>query len=247
MEETLTYFSFPLNVILALLWMAIWVILWKNHRDSRIVRFMLSPYATISALFLLLVSCLWLGFSVDRRFVGSVMFIALLLYVQTILLLVILRGWRRVDGQIRWRFLLVHAGLLLAVGAGFWGSPDSYEARVKLELGESAREAYLLDGQRFVLPYEVLLEDCRTEFSKGGKPIHYEAVVSIDGSKPVSITVNHPYGVRPGEDIYIASVSDSGCVLQIVREPWRYLALAGIVMLLAGALMLFIKGPERRL
>jgi uncharacterized membrane protein HdeD (DUF308 family) len=33
------------------------------------------------------------------------------------------------------------------------------------------------------------------------------------------------------------------CVLQIVREPWRHTALAGILLMIAGALLLFIQGP----
>jgi hypothetical protein len=36
----------------------------------------------------------------------------------------------------------------------------------------------------------------------------------------------------------------SYCILEIVREPWKYLTVAGIVMLLAGALLLFIGGPD---
>ena len=83
------------------------------------------------------------------------------------------------------------------------------------------------------------------ETSVDGKPSYYEAQVSVDGGEPVSIIVNHPHSVHFGEDIYLASVTESGCVLQIVREPWRYFALAGILMLLAGAFMLFIKGPRR--
>ena len=51
--------------------------------------------------------------------------------------------------------------------------------------------------------------------------------------------------VRFGEDIYLTSVSDEGCVFQIVREPWRYFALVGILMLIAGAFMLFVGGPRR--
>ena len=69
--------------------------------------------------------------------------------------------------------------------------------------------------------------------------------MAVDGAVPVRITVNHPYSVRLGEDIYLASASEGGCVFQIVREPWRYFALAGILMLLAGAFLLFIKGPRR--
>jgi hypothetical protein len=68
-----------------------------------------------------------------------------------------------------------------------------------------------------------------------------------DTEKIVSITVNDPYSVGFGEDIYLVSVNKDNnyCILQIVREPWRYFALAGIVMLIAGAFMLFIKGPRR--
>ena len=36
------------------------------------------------------------------------------------------------------------------------------------------------------------------------------------------------------------------CMLQIVREPWRYGAIVGIIMMLTGAFMLFVGGPRRR-
>lgn len=239
-----TFFAFPLNLLLAILWAAVWIWLWKNRRESAPVRFILSPAATISSLILLLAACLWVGLSGERSFVQTVVFVGLLLYLQTVLLLVIVRGWRR-SGRVRWRFLLIHAGFLLAVGAGFWGAPDSSESRVKMGRGDTVREAYSLDGGRVVLPYELYLDDYVAEVSEDRKPVHYEAVIKIDGQGPVSVTVNHPYGVRFGEEVYLTSVSDSGCVLQIVREPWRYFALAGIIMLLAGAFMLFIKGPQR--
>jgi hypothetical protein len=87
--------------------------------------------------------------------------------------------------------------------------------------------------------------DYSTEYSSDGKPVHYEARVSVDGQVPATITVNNPLSIGIGRDIYLASISDDGCVFQIVIEPWRYLALAGIIMLLAGAFMLFIKGPVR--
>ena len=49
-----------------------------------------------------------------------------------------------------------------------------------------------------------------------------------------------------GEDIYLVGVSEGSCVLQIVREPWRYFALAGVIMMLAGAFLLFVNGPNKR-
>ena len=245
MEQFWTFFAFPLNLLLAVLWIVVWGWLWKNRPSGRIVRFMLSPVATVSSLSLLAGACLWIGLSGDRGFVQSAFFVALLLYVQTVVFLVILRGWRRADGVVRWRFLLIHAGLLLALGAGFWGSPDSSEMRISLSSGESSMKVYRLDGIAVGLGYVLCLQDYEAEFSDGGKPVHYEAIVSIDGDKPVRVTVNHPCGVRFGEDIYLASVSESGCVFQIVREPWRWFALAGIIMMFVGAFMLFVKGPGR--
>ena len=34
------------------------------------------------------------------------------------------------------------------------------------------------------------------------------------------------------------------CVVQIVREPLKYLMLAGIIMMLCGARLLFLAGPN---
>ena len=139
----------------------------------------------------------------------------------------------------------MHLGLLLAVGSGFWGAPDSNEYRVRLYVDEASREAVTLESERVVLPFEISLMDVDTEYSVDGKPSHYEALISVNGQEPVTLMVNHPYGVKFGQDIYLASVSEDSCVLQIVREPWRYFALAGIIMMLAGAFLLFINGPRK--
>jgi hypothetical protein len=242
-----SFFAFPLNLLLALLWIVCWRWMWKNRPQWRVVRFFMSPAATVSAIGLLIAACLWIGFSGEHGFVESVVFVLVLLYVQTVLLMVTLRGWRRPDGVIRWRFLLLHAGLLLAVGSGFWGAPDSSESRLAMVPYEEADRAVKRDGSVVGLGYELQLIELNVETDDAGVPSHYEARVSVDGAEPVSITVNDPYSVGFGEDIYLVSVNKNNnyCILQIVREPWRYFALAGIVMLIAGAFMLFIKGPRR--
>lgn len=245
MHNLWSFFAFPLNLLLAVLWTMGWVWMWKSCPQSKVVRFLLSPAATVLAFCLLTASCLWLGISGDRDFTQSVIFIVILLFVLTVLLLITVRGWKTPSGVIRWRFLFVHAGLLIAVGSGFWGAPDSLEMRVVLERGQQTRAAYTMDGDMTGLGYEIRLEDYVAEFSDDGKPVHYEASVSIDGGAPVLLHVNDPYSVKIGEDVYLASVSARHCVLQIVREPWRYFALAGILMLLGGAFMLFINGPRR--
>lgn len=240
-----SFFAFPLNLLLAVFWMVCWVWLWKNRPQSAVIRFVLSPAATISAIAMLIVACLWIGFSGDAGSAQSVIFVLILLYVQTVLLLVTLRGWKRPDGVVRWRFLLLHAGMLMALGSGFWGAPDSSELRMAMGRGEEADSAYSIDGKVTGLGYSITMCDYTAEYSEEGTPIAYEAMICIDGEDPVSLSVNDPYSVSIGEDIYLASVSEDFCVLQIVREPWRYFALTGILMLIAGAFMLFIKGPRR--
>ena len=240
-----SFFAFPLNLLLALLWIVCWRWLWKNRPQCRVVRFLLYPAATVSAIVLLVAACLWIGVSGDQGFVESMIFVAVLLYVQTVLLLVILRGWRRPDGTVRWRFMLLHAGLLLAVGSGFWGAPDSVELRVALGRGEEAQAAYKMNGSLTGLGYSIRLTDYKVEYSDEGMPSFYEATISVDGEEPAVLSVNHPYSVGLGEDIYLARVTKDFCILQIVREPWKYFALSGILMLIAGAFMLFIKGPRR--
>ena len=137
MQEFWTFFAFPLNLILALLWVCGWGWLWKNRPNCRVIKFILSPAATISSILLLVLACLRIGFSGNREFVQSVPFVLILLYIQTVVYLITLRGWKRVDGKVRSRFVLIHLGLLLALGAGFWGNPDSTEMRVALNKGVS--------------------------------------------------------------------------------------------------------------
>ena len=245
MQEFWTFFAFPLNLLLALLWVCGWGWLRNNHPNCIIIKFLLSPTATISSISLLVLACLWIGFSGKRDFVQSVPFVLILLYIQTVVYLITLRGWKRIDGKVRSRFVLIHLGLLLALGAGFWGSPDSTEMRVALNKGDTVQKAYRMDGSLSALGYEINLIDYQMDTSADGKPLHYEAILSINNEEPVKITVNHPLAVRFGEDIYLASVSQGGCVFQVVREPWRYFALVGILMLLAGAFLLFIKGPRK--
>ena len=246
MKDIWMFFAFPLNLLLAALLVVGLLWLRKSFPNSRVVRHLQSSAATIISVTLLILACIWVGLSGDRNFVQSVVFVVILLYIQSVLFLVTLRGWRRSDGKVRWRFLFLHAGLLLALGAGFWGSPDSSEYRIRLTVEETSREAYQMDGNKVILPYELSLDSMGIQYSDEGKMLDYEAFISLNGADPVLVAVNHPYGIRFGEDLYLASVSDDSCVLQIVREPWRYFALTGVIMMLAGAFLLFINGPKKR-
>lgn len=251
------FLAFPLDLILAALWLIAVFALWRNGRKSLLVRFMLSSAATVSSIVLFLALCLVIGLTDNRELAGSWISVFVLLYIQTVLLFVILRGWRRKTatgarvGAIRWRFLIIHAGLLLALGSAFWGAPDTTSVRMQVEKGIPENVAYDFDGRQVWLDYEIELKDFRVETYSDGTPSMYEAMLSVDG-KDVQIKVNHPYSKGFGEDIYLCGYdAESGsetasCILEVVYEPWKYGAVAGIILLLLGALLLFLGGPDRR-
>lgn len=248
-------FSFPLNLILALLWVGGTIWLWINKRKSLFVEFLLSKGATLWGIGIFLIFCLVIGITGRRELTKSWFFIILMLYLQTTLFLVILRGWRAKTatgaalGPIRWRFLVNHLGLLIAVSSAFWGYPDSETLRIQAFRDTPSREAFGMDGSSVWLKYDIVLNELKTEKYENGLPAMYQADLSVDG-KTVSIKVNEPYSKGFGEDIYLVSYdAESGqdpayCILEIVKEPWKYGALAGIIMMLAGALMLFLCGPS---
>lgn len=252
-----TFFSFPLNVILALMWAGGVVWLWRSRRDSRLVRFFLSSDATLSAIGVFIFFSLIIGLTGIREVVTTWVFIISMLYFQTVLLFVIIRGWRvrnEADprhGKIRWRFLLNHFGILLTVASAFWGAPDSETLRVRAEHGQAVREAYTMDGRKEWLDCEIVLEDFKVETYSNGVPSMYEARMSFD-EENVILKVNHPHSLAFGKDVYLtgydvkAGSETSYCIIQIVYEPWKYGAAAGIILMLAGALLLFVSGPERK-
>lgn len=251
----LFFLSFPLNLILALIWAVSMFSVWKIRRKSIFVEFMLSRGATVSSILLFLIFSLVVGVTGYRWLVSTWVFAAVMLYFQTVLLFVILRGWRAQTatgarlGAVRWRFLLNHAGILLAVSSAFWGAPDTEVLRIRAIRDIPVREAFSMDGDSHWLPYEIRLNEFKTETYSNGVPSMYEASVDVDG-KSVILRVNEPYAVSFGKDLYLVGFDSSGdhgsCILQLVDEPWKYSALAGVVMMLSGAFLLFIGGPRRR-
>ncbi|MBO7282378.1 MAG: hypothetical protein J6U73_03105, partial [Alistipes sp.] len=151
------------------------------------------------------------------------------------------RGWRDRNG-IRFRFILTHVGLWLALGDGFWGAPDREQMRVAVD-SNATNQAYTMAGAVRRLPYELRLESLTIE------PTNYEARVAIDNDV-VSLRVNHPYDYSLSQKIYLASVSDANAgaeyaIIEIVDEPWQWLSMAGIVMLILGGMLLFVRGPRK--
>ena len=249
------FLAFPLNLIIALIWAFLMLTLWRTSKKSLFVEFMLSRGATITAIVFLSMASIVVGITGNSNLVTSWAFAAVLLYFQTVLLFVTLRGWRAQTatgarlGQIRWRFLFNHVGVLLAVSSAFWGASDTEVLRMRVVVDVPTRETMKMDGTLTRLPYEICLDSFDVQTYSNGIPSMYEASLKVDG-KPVVLKVNEPYAVSFGRDIYLVGYDGANggesCILQMVYEPWRYAAMAGIVLMLIGAFLLFAGGPRRR-
>lgn len=242
----MSFFAFPLNLVLAVIWVMVIFHLYDNARNSKLVTIILSPWASIFSISLLFVFALYVGITGKREVVTSWPFVVVLFVFMTVLAFVILRGWKLAE-KIRWRFLLNHLGLLLAVSSAFWGYPDSETLRLKTFISVPTKEAVRADGTTVWLPYEVELTQMDAMYHDDGSPMSYQVTIRVDDSD-VELKVNHPYSRSVSEDMYLSGYDPQGqyCIIQIVREPWKFPAMVGILMMLAGALLLFIRGPQKR-
>lgn len=145
--------------------------------------------------------------------------------------------------------MLNHAGLWLALFAGFIGSAEEQTLRIPVFRTSSNNEAFTEEGNKVYLEKSLQLTDFVVEHYPNGSPRYFFAEISVDG-KPVHLEVNHPYAASWSEDYYLTSYDVKSpepqyCVVQIVREPLKYLMWLGIVMMLCGGCLLFLAGPDR--
>ena len=106
-----------------------------------------------------------------------------------------------------------------------------------------------MEGELSPTPYSIELHSFQMESADNGAPTHYEAQIMVDVKK-VMLMVNHPYNRTLSEKIYLVSfgktlMGETYAVIEIVKEPWQWLSAAGIIMLIAGAVLLFVQGPRK--
>ena len=239
---------FPLNVILMALWLVLLVELYRRCDRSKVAQVLLSQAATVISLVLMAAVGIVLGLQREPASTAWPTVVAVL-FVLSHLTLVTLRGWRNATG-VRWRFVVNHAGLWLALVAGFWGAPDREQVRAMVTREVPTREAYDMSGRTTTLDCELQLVDFKIDYYAEGQPSMFEATVAVDG-RPVTLRVNSPHHRTWSEMIYLVSYDVESpdraryCVVEVVREPWRWLSVVGIAMLIAGAVLMFARGPRK--
>lgn len=262
-----SFLAFPLNIIFAVTWLFLLWILYKEYKSSTFTRFLCAPETSVLSIGLFIGGCLVIGLFPQLsdaeakmcegisaslgcyNFMTSWIFIAILLLLLSNLAMITIRAYQH-RKQARWRFILNHTGLWLALFAGFFGSSDTQTLRIPIYKGEPTREAFDMNGSAHYLDYEIELDSFAVEYYPNGRPSRFAADVRL-GEETVLLEVNHPYAYRWGEDVYltgydVAKGNESNyCILQVVKQPWKYVMVAGILMMLAGAVLLFINGTKR--
>lgn len=238
------FFAFPVNAALVLLAMVGLWILRKEKPTSPVTRLLASPSTTSILLALLAASCLCLGLT-SRPSPSSWWFFFLLTALFLHLLMVFYAGAFRKRPH-RLRFILIHGGLLLALLGGFAGTPDTAEWRLPVGKEWPTRQAYTPQYGKIRLPHSLQLKDFDVTYYSNGMPQDFQAHLLLDSTKDITLSVNHPYALSPNDDLYLVDYEHVAeprfCIVQLVRQPWKYVQSTGIWLLLAGCVLLFAQG-----
>lgn len=245
-------FTFPINAAVLFAALAgLWV-LWREKPGGEVCRWLASGNASIALIAAFLICCLILGMKMQHADAvsfpgfGNVRrtwwFILISIALMANLFMVILS--RRKKGI---RFILNHIGVLVALIGCFFGAPDHTVSRAIVS-GEAVHEAVGENGEIVPLPAAMKLDGFNVELDQRGNVRNYMALIDVDGKK-VELRVNHPYRISISEDVYLTSYDRDNpepqyCIVEVVRQPWKYLIWAGIVMMMAGGILMFARGKD---
>ena len=228
-------FAFPSGLALGAAVVALLYVVERRWGRCKAVERARSPHA----------ACLLLGLTAAYVVAGGLLpaladfssswpFVTLLSALEMHLALVIIHRLRSFHFRRDLAFILVHAGLWLALFSGMAGGADTRKTDIFVTVQPAGRSPRLLSFDIDRNPAD-------------GSPIQYSATVVMDGDT-IGVAVNSPYSASIADDIYLvdfdtdmATGEVTYCVLQNVHQPWKYPLLAGIVMLLTGTLALTLR------
>ena len=236
-------FAFPVGTAVGVAIVGILYVVeneWGNHRWVKLIRSTNMACLTIG---LTAVACVIGGLlPADTAFQTSIPFVVLLVALMVNLTLTVFHRLRSFKMRRDWTFMAIHVGLWLALFSGLVGAGDSKRLNVIVSSEEETNLAYDENYRTASLPYSLRLKEFEIEKNAAdGSPVQYSATVLVDG-EPVEIAVNSPHSLSLSEDMYLMnfrSTREDGevniCMLTIERQPWKYPMLAGLSLLLIGA------------
>ena len=185
-------------------------------------------------------------------FVLIYVYIAVILGVVTLKRLCLLRFHRNIRNI---AFLLYHLGLFLALTMATLGNADMQRVKMICGVGEPEWRALEQNGAIKEMPIAIELKKFIMETSDNGSPKRFASEIQIltKSGKNIETTidVNKPYEVdgwkiyQYGYDTQMGADSQIS-ILELVSDPWLPFVYAGIYMMLAGAVCMFIFGGKKK-
>ena len=230
----LTFWQFPVSLILALVFVAGIFIIWKYLPEGRLRKCLSGRGLGIIAMAVICILTAvegTTGWPLHRNPVFWAFAILMMLSLG-FAVLDRARSGKDLAGKIS------HLGMFLLIFGAFWGAPDVVDVQMAAT-GQPEHIAYSRNGKAVTLPFDVALEEFRTEYYEdGASPKQYiSTIVLSDSEKTRTTSVNHPC-LHKGWFIYQSDFDhENGAysVLKLVRDPWLPLICLGLLLLVAGA------------
>jgi hypothetical protein len=252
-------FAWPANGVVLAGFLVIIVLMSLLKKKVQTFRFMGTYQAAIPAMVYAVVLTIVMGLTRQEdggTWLNDMLsfwpFVLIYVYVAVILGLTILR---RLSHLKSWKrdvpFLLNHLGLFVALTTATLGNADMQRVKMITVIGEPEWRALSPDGAVREMGLSIELKKFIMETYDDGSPKRFASEIHIltKSGKDIEATVdvNKPYEVdgwkiyQYGYDTYQGANSQIS-IFELVSDPWLPLVYAGIYMMLAGAVCLFVLG-----
>lgn len=255
-----SFMAFPVNVAIVAVLAGLLFVAVREWGDSVFVRLLASRQMSVATLLLVAAACMVLGLvpqdtgAVDARiisalgfdrFTSSLVFYFVMLLLMVHLMVVTMRYNK--SRRMVWRFRINHIGLLVTLAALCFGAADTHRFRAVVPIGGTVERAFDSEGVSHRLGYTFTLTGFDMEYYGNGTPSRFSADAMVNGSH-ANITVNHPWRATWKDDVYLvgydvkAGKDSVYCIMEFVCQPWKYAVVLGMVMMAAGAVLMFWGG-----
>jgi len=143
------------------------------------------------------------------------------------------------------RLVLPHLGIALIVLAMILGYFYNWRGKAVLLLTDKTNVFITKNKEIKIVPYALTLSNFIVEYYNSGEPKDFEAIILVEEnnvSKTISLSVNHPYKMGFGQDLYLTSYDKNTeapeyCVVELVYDPFQGLFLTGIIFVMVGLVL----------
>ena len=234
-----TMFAFPLNLALLLALAGGTYVLYREKKHTKTLRWWGSAQVSLLLFFFLFIGSLLIALAPQLDFQHSWFFNGALLLLLAHLQLTL----HYYGGPNKIRFYLLHSGIYLFIAALTFGAPDTERTRAVASEGQTIAYAYDKNGRPHPIGFQIRLDKFDVSYYDNGIPKSFKATVT-DRQTQKDILVNHPWNRSWDEDIYLVSHGTDPathrpyCVLEFIRQPWKYAVQLGLILTVVGAFML---------